>query len=377
MLLFERARIITFLCLSVIGCTGNLLTLLIVNRRFFRKTASASFISGVCIADCLVLCLDSLQIVTKLHPHVTSYDCAVFFLMDVFRSLSIWIVCLINIERCSLVCNPCRMPRLTSRLKARLIVVVLFIVSLLIFSHYGQHMNIEYVYSKNQSAPVRSFCAFKPDFHRLLWESIRSALTYWSTVPICLICNIIIIQRLYQATRIERTWNSQSPNGLYLSSKQRQLTSMLVAASICFVSTATPSTIHRIYLLTSNNLSSHQYIIHIVTNILLHFHHTSNFVVFMLSSARFRLELIELIRVYLRCQIYAQWHKRSTPATEQIFIHSTRHVKLPMKLLASKSNVRRYTHAPQSPNGIHMLANHQLLKRTQKTYNYGIHSISR
>ena len=93
MLFIERVRTISILFLTVFGCIGNLLTLIIVNQRVFRKTASSAFISGLCIADCIVLCLHSLQIVTKLHPQVTSYDCIVFFLMDVFRLLSVWIVC--------------------------------------------------------------------------------------------------------------------------------------------------------------------------------------------------------------------------------------------------------------------------------------------
>jgi len=177
MLFLESVRTIAILCLTVFGCTGNLLTLIIVNQRFFRKTPSAAFISGLCIADCIVLCLHSLQIVTKLHPQVTSYDCIVFFFIDVFRLLSVWIVCCINIERCSLVFNPCYMPRLTSRTKSCIFVIILFILSLLIFSHYAQHMHIEYVNNTNQSNPIRSFCAFKPGFYRLAWECIRSSLT--------------------------------------------------------------------------------------------------------------------------------------------------------------------------------------------------------
>jgi hypothetical protein len=338
MLFLERVRTIAILSLSVFGCAGNILTLIIVNQHFFRKTTSAAFISGLCIADCIVLCLHSLQIVTKLHPQVTSYDCVVFYLMDVFRLLSVWIVCFINIERCSLVCNPCHMPRLNSRIKSRLFVIILFIISLIIFSHYAKHMNIEYVYNQNQTQPLRSFCAFKPDFYRLTWECIRAALTYWLTVPLCIVCNFIIIRRLHQASRIERTLNNDSGCKLDLSSKQRQLTAMLVASSICFVLTATPSTIHTIYLLLTNNFNNRQYVIHIFTNILLHFQHASNFLAFIFSCARFRSELIELFHVFPRCEIYTSWYKRSTPNTEQILLHSTKQQKTPIKLLTPKAN---------------------------------------
>jgi hypothetical protein len=53
MLFFERVRTISILCLSVFGFTGNILTLIVINQRFFRKTASAAFISGLCIVDCM------------------------------------------------------------------------------------------------------------------------------------------------------------------------------------------------------------------------------------------------------------------------------------------------------------------------------------
>jgi hypothetical protein len=344
----ERVRTIAILCLTVFGCTGNILTLIIVNQHFFRKTTSAAFISALSIADCIVLCLQSFQIVTKHHPHVTSYDCFVFFLMDVFRLLSVWIVCFINIERCSLVFNPCHMPRLISRTKSRIVILILFIISLLIFSHYARNMHIVYVKNSNQTISTRSFCAFKPNFDRLKWECIRSGLTYWFTVPLCIICNLIIIRRLYQASRIERTLNNKNilsnqlmqsnnnnNNKFDLSSKQRQLTAMLVTSSICFVLTATPSTIHTTYILITRKLTNFQYIIHIFTNILLHFHHASNFLAFIFSCARFRSELFQLFRRYLHCQINMNCRKRSIPPTEQNQMYSTK------KLLTSKPEQQR------------------------------------
>ncbi|CAF1092167.1 unnamed protein product [Adineta ricciae] len=349
MLFLERVRTIAILSLTIFGCTGNVLILIVVNQSFFRKTPSAAFISALSISDCIVLCLQSLQIVTKLHPQVTSYDCLVFFLMDVFRLLSVWLVCFINVERCSLVFNPCQMPRLTSRLTSRILVVALFLISLLIFSHYAQHMHIEYVYSMNQTVPTRSFCAFKGNFHRLTWECIRSGLTYWFTVPLCIICNLIIIQRLHYALRLERTLKNQCTGLVHnqlvtrssfdLSSKQRQLTAMLLTSSICFVLTATPSTIHTTYLLITRQLNNFQYAIHIYTNILLHFHHASNFLAFIFSCARFRIELMHLFRRYCQCEFYINWYKRSVPPTEQNLIYSTRQHRTPVQhLLTSKSN---------------------------------------
>jgi hypothetical protein len=348
MLFLERVRTIAFLCLTVFGCMGNILTLIVVNQHFFRKTTSAIFISALSIADCIVLCLHSFQIVTKFHPHITSYDCIVFFFIDVFRLLSVWIVCFINIERCSLVFNPCHMPRLTSRTKSRVFVFILFIISLLIFCHYAQHMHIKYVYNFNQTIPIRSICVFKPNFNRLIWDCIRSGLTYWFTVPLCIVCNLIIIKRLHQASRIERKLNKHknslihnpsihSNNKFDLSSKQRQLTAMLVTSSICFVLTSTPSTILTTYLLISRKLNKIHYVMHIFTNILLHFHHASNFLAFIFSCTRFRIELLHLFHRFFHCQIYINWYKRSIPQTEQNLIYSTKHQKPPNKLLSSKS----------------------------------------
>ncbi|CAF2986320.1 unnamed protein product [Rotaria sp. Silwood2] len=360
MLFLERVRTIALLCLTVFGCTGNILTLIVVNQQFFRKTASAAFISALSIADCIVLCLQSLHIVIKLHLQVTSYDCVVFFLIDVFRLLSVWIVCFINIERCSLVFNPCHMPRLTSRTKSRILVLILFIISLLIFSHYAENMHIEYVYESNRTVAIRSFCAYKSNFHRLTWGCVKSGLTYWFTVPLCIICNLIIIQRLHRASRIERTLNNEnlrtnhfiSTNKLDLSSKQRQLTAMLVTSSICFVLTATPSTIHATYIMITNKINNVQYAIHIFTNILLHFHHASNFLAFIFSCARFRIELVNLFRRYFHCQIYMKWYKRSIPNIEQNLIYSTKQQRTPMKLLTTNTKEQKRNIQPQNHNGI-------------------------
>jgi hypothetical protein len=223
-------------------------------------------------------------------------------------------------------------------------------------------MHIEYVYPANQTIPIRSFCAFNQNFNRLTWECIRSGLTYWFTVPLCIVCNLIIIQRLRQASRIERTLNNnltskqsiQSNNKFDLSSKQRQLTAMLVTSSICFVLTATPSTIHATYIFITRKLNNFQYVIHIFTNILLHFHHASNFLAFIFSCARFRSELFQLFRRYLRCQIYMNWRNRSIPQTEQNLLNSTKQQKTTVKLLTSKPKQQQQQRIvqPHYRNGI-------------------------
>ena len=358
MLFIERVRMICILCLTAFGCTGNTLTFIVVNRRFFRKTALAAFIAALSVADCIVLCLQSLQILTKLHPTVTSYDCIIFFLIDVFRLLSVWLVCFINLERCSLVFNPCQMPRLTSRRKARTLILILIVFSLLIFSHYAKHMKIGYVKHYNQTSPVRSFCAYRPNFNRLVWEYIRSGLTYWLTIPICIVCNLIIIRCLHQASKIERKFNDQQirlstttiqPGKIDLSSKQRQLTAMLLTSSICFVLTATPSTVHSIYLLIKKPTNT-GYIIHICTNILLHFHHASNFLAFMCSCARFRTELMNFFRRHLRCQISTSWHQRSLPHTEHGPLNSKKQQRTPVQLLTPSRKSDRLVQSPVYPH---------------------------
>ena len=371
-MLLERIRIISMLCLSAFGCIGNVLTLIIVNRRFFRKTASAAFISGLSIADGLVLCLQTLQILTKSNPQVTSYDCVVFYFMHVFILLSTWIVCVINIERCSLVFNPCNLSRITSPIKAHFFVFILFIISMIIFSHYGSHMSIEYHYEDlNQTIMNRSYCAYKPGFWHSVWETIRSVLTYWFAIPLCIICNTIIIRRLYQAGHIERSLVAQTRNKLYLSTKQRQLTIMLVASSLCFILTVTPSIVHTIYVQINGNVTPSQYMIHIFTDILLHFHHAINFLAFTFSCVRFRRELLEMFRIYLRCEIYTTWHKRSAPGTEQVGLNSNKQQKIPMKLLGAKSNSRRRSNPQVLPIIVIGRTKNPCKLRTGRTQRHG------
>lgn len=362
MLLLERIRTISILLLTIFGCTGNILTLIVVHQRFFRKTASATFISALSISDCIVLLLHSLQIVTKLHPQITSYDCIILFLIDVFRLLSIWIVCCINIERCSLVFNPCHMPRLSSRAKSRILVFILTILSLLVFSHYAVHMHIGYVQSnQNQTGTIRSFCSFKGNFNRLVWGCIKSALTYLLTIPLCIICNMIIIQRLHQASNIERALKANNlrsnqlmiTNKLDLSSKQRQLTAMLLTSSILFVLTATPSTIHSTYLLITNNLNSVQYAIHIYTNILLHFHHASNFLAFIFSCRRFRMEFFRLFHRCLSFRMNIRSYSRSFLKSEKnMMTNLTKQQTTPAKFQHKVTGSKRNVHLPYYHNGI-------------------------
>lgn len=346
MLLIERFRTIAFIALSIFGCAGNLLTLIIINQRFFRKTASATFIFGLCLADCVVLCLHTFQIIARDHPRITTHECLLVFFIDVFRLFSIWIVCFINIERCSLVYNPCHMPRLISRMKSRLFVILLFCISLLIFSHYAQHTYTAHVSHPDQINVTLSYCKFKENFPELTWVWIKVSLTYWLTLPLCTICNIIIIIQLHRASRIERTSNRTC---LDLSIKQRQLTAMLVASSIGFVLTATPTAIHWIYISLEQDKSDSQYTIHIIISILLHFHHASNFLVFIFSCGRFRLEVIRLFRFYCPnsfCTISFSCYRRSSTnlqsnETQPMAIYTKNPTRTPVKLLIVKRRSRQ------------------------------------
>ena len=347
MLPLERFRTIAFIALSVFGCAGNLLTLIVISQRFFRKTASAAFIFGLCFADCVVLCLHTFQIIARDHPRITTHECFIIFLIDVFRLFSIWIVCFINIERCSLVFNPCHMPRLTSRRKSCILVCLLFLVAVLIFSHYAQHMYTAHVSHVDGTNATLFYCAFKENFHDLLWVWIKLTLTYGLTVPLCTICNIIIIIQLHRASRIERI----SPgNRLDLSSKQRQLTAMLVASSIGFVLTATPTALHSIYITIKQNKNLTQYTIHIINSTLLHFHHASNFLVFVFSSGRFRLEVIRLFHHYFPnsfCTISFSCYRRPLSShpqcdtTKPTALYTKNGTRTPVKLFVVKRRSRR------------------------------------
>lgn len=365
----DRIRLALMSCFTVFGCTGNLLTLLIVNREFFRKTASSAFISGLCIADSVVLFLQNLKILTGNHGRLAKHDCALMYFMDVFRLLSVWIVSFINIERCSLVFNPCSLRRITSPIHARCLIIVFLFISIVIFSHYSVNMNmVTNESTNNQTEKFYAYCEFSSNFSMVTWEIIKSSLTYWSSIPLCFISNLIIIIRLVQASRIERTFNQQSYSARYgLSNKQQQLMMMLVASSLCFILTSAPYNIHQVYILLREIHSPFHYKMHTATNVLLQFHHASNFIAFTISCARFRLELVKLFRTYLRCQIYTNWHKRSTPGTDQIFLNSNKQ-RVPMKLLSPKSNSRQRS-GDQAPaqNMLILQSKNTLLQRSSRT----------
>lgn len=229
------------------------------------------------------------------------------------------------------------------------------------FSHYVKHMEMKYTFIGNQTLPIRSACIYGPNFNRIVWECIRSAITYWLTVPVCIICNIIIIQSLYQASRIERSLSGSLTDTLNLSSRQLQLTGMLVTSSVCFILTATPSTIHSIYLSITKNMNKNQYVVHVLTNILLHFHHASNFLAFVFSCLRFRLELIEFFRKVFCARFYEKWYKRSAATTEHMYVYSTKQPKTPVRLFSPKANSRKRN----NPNDIVVIAMNNL--NTTKT----------
>ncbi|CAF1012118.1 unnamed protein product [Didymodactylos carnosus] len=347
---YERVSAISLLLISIFGCCGNALTIIVVNQHFFRRTTSAAFITALSFADFTVLLLQSYQILAKFRlKTATSFDCLIIYFTDVFRLLSVWMIGIMNIERLTLIFNIPHLPRLRSVIKARIFVCFLFCLSLLVFIHYAFFMETHYKYKSepqildvsstvtllnntnvtNQSVATYndskttslmskklrtgSVCYFKSEFKSLIWGYIKNSITYWTVTPIVIICNCIIVYRLQEASRIEKSIKPREFQfATTLSTKQKIMTAMLMSSSALFLITSTPATVHLIYMLATKNRSNTQYIIHITTNILLHLHHASNFLVYLSTCQRFRTEIIKLCNTYSRCHTKRNGRHKST-----------------------------------------------------------------
>ncbi|CAF1437930.1 unnamed protein product [Rotaria sordida] len=262
---FVQAFIVLF------GVLGNLIALVVINRKPLRNTSSTVFITYMAIFDSSVLLLHGANLAaSSQNPFI---HCSLTYLTDLATFCANWILVIIALERCVAVRSPFLAKRFCTVNSAR-----------------------------------RSMCLIRSNLVLIL--RIYQAVLFYAIPDLLLLSNLFTIYTLCRRTqRLSSSCLKDEQkldiriNDINSNRKQRQLTIMLVTVSLSFYLFTTPA---MVMFISEYHPSQHKDINKIKQNIffsqisviLLQLNNATNFVFYCVASQRFRPATIQTFYDY-------------------------------------------------------------------------------
>ncbi|CAF0935475.1 unnamed protein product [Rotaria sp. Silwood1] len=291
---FVQAFIILF------GVLGNLLALIVINRRSLKNTSSAVYITYMAIFDSCVLFLHGANL--RITSRSAFINCSLTYFTDLTIFCANWILVLITLERCVAVYSPFLAKRLCTVNSARKTIYIFLTISVIIFS-----VKFPFVYDLKH-AFVKKKCHVHSNSGLIL--RIYQPILFYAIPDLLLLSNLFTVYALCRRTKQlasaflkDDGKSDMRINDINSSRKQRQLTIMLVTVSLSFYLFTTPGTI--IFIseynpVRHNDLSKtkRNFFISQISVILLQLNNATNFIFYCLAGERFRQATIQTFYEY-------------------------------------------------------------------------------
>ncbi|CAF0989653.1 unnamed protein product [Rotaria sordida] len=292
---FVQAFIVLF------GVIGNLLALVIINRRSLRNTSSSVFITYLAIFDSGVLLLHGAHL-AGLNRNSFIY-CSLTYLTNLATFCANWILVIITLERCVAVYSPFLSKRLCTVNSARRSIYIFLTISIILFS-----IEFPFIYDIKQASRTKK-CVIRSYFVLIL--RIYQAVLFYAIPDLLLLSNLFTVYALCRRTkRISSTCLKDEQqlqmriSDVNSGRKQRQLTIMLVTVSLSFYLFTTPAMIlfiseyHPVKHNDINKLKQN-ILISQMSVILLQLNNATNFIFYCFAGQRFRQATVQAFYEYL------------------------------------------------------------------------------
>ncbi|CAF0912106.1 unnamed protein product [Rotaria sordida] len=281
---------------SISGLLGNILALIVINRKSLRNTSSAVFITYMAIFDSAVLLLHAGNLV---RPRRNLFiHCSSTYLTDLFTFCANWVLVIITLERHVAVTSPFLAKRFCTVKSARYSVYMLLTIAIIFFS-----TTFPIIYNIHGDSK-RKKCIIRSKFE--LIHHIYQPIVMYGLPDLLLLSNLFTICSLFRQ-RKQQLSNREGLNirisDVHSNRKQRQLTIMLVTVNLAFYLFSTPAMIafivqysppkhHELNKLKRRFLFSH------ISVLLLQLHNATNFIFYCLAGQRFRQATMETFNDY-------------------------------------------------------------------------------
>ncbi|CAF0722525.1 unnamed protein product [Adineta ricciae] len=283
---------------SMGGLFGNVLVLIVINRKSLRNTSSAVYITYMAIFDSAILLLHAANLG---RPRRNLFiHCSLTYLTDLFTFCANWVLVIITLERCVAVASPFLAKRFCTAHSARYSVYILVSVALLFFS-----TTFPIVYHTNENSHHKK-CVIRPQYG--LIQRVYQPIIFYGIPDLLLLSNLFTVYCLFQRRKQQKRLSGDESSELRVTDvhsnrKQRQLTIMLVTVNFAFYLFTTPASI--VYIAESSP-PKHREISKLKLSILfsqtsvliLQLHNATNFIFYCFTGQRFRQATIETFYEY-------------------------------------------------------------------------------
>ena len=234
------------------GVTGNLLSFIVLQSRFYRQVPSSFIMSALSIVDSMVLLtgllrhwISALSGTTIDVRSLSVVGCHIHIYLAYFLpQLSSWSLCLMTLERLASVVAPFKAKQIFSRPRMIIAWVVTaislaalnahsFKITDLVRNEINNEPNNTYVYYTCQRLDEHNHFALK------IWPWIDMLMVTIIPVIIIFTSNIIIITMVTRASRLrEKKMQVKADN------ESNSMTAMLISISVVYLLTTLPASIY-------------------------------------------------------------------------------------------------------------------------------------
>ena len=285
-----------FLILSIAGWINNILAILILQSKVYRSTPAGFLLTALAVADVGVVSTSAGYIWIN---GITGYDirlislfsckCHVFFTY-ISVHVSAWTLALLTIVRTVCVTKPMKVKQIFS-LKNTIIVWATVALALT-----GLDLSLFYTGYIRELVPGRidlSTCVIS---HQYVWYDLVVA----SIGPFSVIvpCNVLIIIHMFRRAVWSRQSGTPGPQQDHVSST----TVMCTVNSIAFVLLTTPVVVHQISSYNDITDPNYDMFINFLLHIFYNLNSCVNFLLYCVSSQKFRKAFKSMFKSMFRCQ---------------------------------------------------------------------------
>ncbi|CAF3253087.1 unnamed protein product [Rotaria socialis] len=272
------------------GLLGNILVLIVINRRSLKNTSSSVFITYLAIFDISVLLSHGINLARFSETAV--FECSLYFFTDLSTFCANWVLVIITIQRCVVVYSPFYAKRLCTVSSARRAIYIFFGLSVIAFP-----INFSIFYDL-KAAFKNNTCRIRKNFG--LSHRLYQSLLFYIVPALFLLPNIFTIYALCRRTHKLSEASLKNDRNLDMrisdvnsNKKQRQLTIMLVTISLSFYLFTIPGMIMyliEIYSLKSRDINKIKlkFILAQLSVIVLQLNNATNFLFYCFAGHRFR-----------------------------------------------------------------------------------------
>jgi hypothetical protein len=295
--LAETIFVSVFPVILLVGLTGNALSLAVMQTRELRKSPVSVFMSALAVADSLVLLLDFLNNWLKMVPNVFLLNASLGFckfhrwFFDVVYTYAAWLVMSLAIERFIVVWFPLKAKSICTK-KAALVGVIfmpIFISFTYLHSLFAWHIDEDQTCNL-----VPRFVWFMSSVHPWLTAVLYS----YFPVIVLIVCTAGITVQLVKMKRQQQEIANKKDGDSSERAKEYKVAITVVSVCVTFFFLTVPLTL---YYVLAFNLGQFVYqgpemaLIETFILIIGLSNHAINFFLYVITSEKFRRELVRLL----------------------------------------------------------------------------------